>query len=812
MDDHRPIQPDDPLPRARAGDLDAFVDLVRAPAGRLLRLALIAAGERSAGERVAAAAIRTAWRDARALYSAEDLDDRLARGLVAALPRRRPAGAGTPLDRALGPLAPADRVALARCQDAAPDDAALTVAGRAGVESGAPADGDIVDLDGPLAGWDLARLRAALAAAAGSADVDALLATIRADLGSTAPEGEARVALRSALPGRVAIARVMSLAVAVVVGAGLLGWTASTPDAPGAADHARDAPASGIPQAEAGAGSAPGGAEGASGAARTSGAAPASGAAEVDTPGDFPATMDGLPVFGVNAAKRLARDARIEGRAIAVRGWLTAPAIRGECAAGVPRARPSADPLLEAAFCLRDAVLREAPDSDWSVAHLHAELLPGTGLGRLARAFAGAGGGSVPAVVIAHYRFPLAELCALEGRHCGEHLVIDRIAWALGAPSRPPTAVRPTTASGTDPVRSPSEVLEIAEKAYGGLRVVSVTGVAAADLGLVEPAAAAVLSPSGFAWLVRAILEPGPFAIARNGAARTWLVVDDRTGEVTPAPGAVASSRGIAGPAALFPKRVDGALVRGAGDVLGLAQAGLPAGATVAVAGWLAAAPVLAGSCIPGPGSAGPRAGANRAFCRRTAILRGPTIDGPAIRLQLPPGTPELPIDDATGGSATPVPVVALVEAGSPRSEPCSPGRSGCDRPLVLERLLWVDGIATDVAVAELDAPGALAPRLSSAEVRVLAEAAIAGRGRVVSIVRVPSTQRGSVAPGSAASAIKGDHAWVVRVRSPMIRAGGATGLDYLWWLLVDDTTGRTSPDARPIADLPGTTVLGRHG
>ncbi len=89
---------------------------------------------------------------------------------------------------------------------------------------------------------------------------------------------------------------------------------------------------------------------------------------------------------------------------------------------------------------------------------------------------------------------------------------------------------------------------------------------------------------------------------------------------------------------------------------------------------------------------------------------------------------------------------------------------------------------------------------------------ALADRGRVVSIVRVPAARRGLVAPGSDASRIAGDHAWIVRVRSPMVRAGWTTGLDYLWWLLVDDTTGRTSTDARPIAALPGTTAPARAG
>jgi hypothetical protein len=565
MDDDRPIQPDDRMARVQAGDLGAFVDLVRPLTGRLHRLAMIAAGERSAAERAVAGAIRSTWRDARVLRRAADVDARLARGLAAALPRSRQAGAGTPLDRALAPLRPADRVALARCLDDAPDDAALTVASRAGVETAARADGDIVDLDGPLAGWDLARLRSALASAAGSVDVEALIATIRPDLGNTVPEGEARVALRSALPGRTTAVRVAGLAVAVVVGASLLAWDTSAPESRGAAEQARIAPSPGTPSPGAGTGAAPDGADR---------AGSGSGSPGADTPGDFPVEVDGLPVLGVNAAKRLAADPSARGRAIAIRGWLTAPTIRDECATGVAPATPSADPLTrEAAFCPRDAVLREVPGSEWGVAHLHPQLLPGTGLGRVARAFAVASGESIPAVVIAHYRDPLAQLCAVEGRHCGEDLVVDRIAWALGAPARPPTAVLPA-ASGAATRRSASDAAMIAEKVHAGLRVVAVTGVPTAKLGLVEPAAADVPSPSGFAWLVRGLVQPRRGDPV--GAAITWLIIDDRTGGIVAAPDAAAGDASAPGAGFLFASQVDGALVRGVGDVLDPARAALP--------------------------------------------------------------------------------------------------------------------------------------------------------------------------------------------------------------------------------------------
>ena len=830
MADDRPIQPDDrlspresppgardPLPRARAGDLDAFLDLLRPRVGRLLRLATLAAGGRAAGESATTAVLRTVWRDARRIRDAADLDRRLEQALIVRLPRRRPGGDGS-LDRALRGLTPAGRLALAGCLDPHPDAEALATAGRAGVEvppgrraPGTAADavaGTIVDLDGPLAGWDVARLRAALAAASGPVDADRLLDGLRAELGDSRPDGEALAAIRALLPRPAVAARGLALVLAAAVGVTALAWTTSRPEAE-----------------EGSAGGSGGAAPSATGAPAVGGGAAT--AADLDTPGDFPADVDGLPVVGVNAAKRLAGDPSLAGRSIAIRGWLTVPQIRETCSAPAPVAPgldgtgspapaqvPVDDPLgAAAAFCLREAVLREAPGADWGVAHLHPQLLPGTALGRIRRVFAATDGEPVPVVVVAHFGDARAASCTGAGRHCGEEMVVDRIAWTLGAPSRPPTAIRETR-TGTEPLRSPAEVLEIAENAYGSLRAVSVTGIPEAELHLVEPGTADLAWPGGpasaggYAWLVRAMVEPRPGD--PPGAVRTWLLVDDRTATVVAAPGSVAGGGDTPGTGFLFPKRVDGLLVRSVADARALTEAGLPDGATIAVAGWLAT-PALAGACIAeAVGIDGPLDG-RAAFCRRATTLRGPSTDGRGLALQMPPGTPGLPIDGAVAGRGMPVPVVALVQAGSPRSEPCWPTADGCGRALVLERLLWVDGSPTDVAIAELDGEAAL-PRLAVADVRTIAEEAVADLGRVVSIVRVPAAQRGLVAPGADASRIAGDHAWIVRVRSPMVRAGWTTGLDYLWWLMVDDTTGRPSTDARPIAALPGPTPTARAG
>lgn len=805
---------DDRLARAREGDLDAFLELVRPRAGRLLRLAAIAAGDPGAALRATLDAGRSTWRDVRRLGTADHLDAALERGLVAALPRRHrgetgeAAGADAPLARALRALGPADRVALARCLDAQPDPAALAVAGRAGAEvdavvartgSGGRAPDDtieIVDLGGPLAGWDLARLRGALGVAArtaGPGSPDELETELRAALADTRPTAAPLAAVRAVLPGPAAIARGVALVVAAAIGIGVLLEVA--PGGPGPADTAA-APATAAPERGTGTTGAPSGDGGATGE---------SAMVDGDAAG-FPDEVDGIRVIGVREARRLARDPALAGRTLAIRGWLSPPELREPCrvpaaahaavddapSAGVAAAAaPVTDPLTAAAaFCHRDTVLREGPTRQWSVGHVHPQLLPGTGLGRARRLLTG--GEPVPVVLLAHFGNPRAGSCVAGGRHCGEELVVDRIAWVLGVPARPPVAIA-TPAPADDRYESGRLAMRRVEDAYAGIVAVAATGVPAEHLGLVEPAADGVQAPSGYAWLVRAIVAPQPSDAL--GARRTWLVVDEGSGEIVAAPGTLAragdgtaAGRGTSG--FLFPRTVDGTTVRTVAEARALAQAGLPEGSTLAVAGWLAT-PALAGACLPEATKVDRPLAADAAFCRRATTLRGPAPDGRGLALQLPPGTPVLPIEAAVDGRQMPVPVVALVESGSLRSEPCWPTANGCGRALVLERLLWVDGRPTDVPAALLDRPGLAGPRLALDEVRALAEAAVDTRSRLVSIVRVPADRRGDVAPGAERRPLAGAHAWIVRVRVPLAGGGAPARVEQLGWLLVDDATGR---------------------
>lgn len=824
---------DDRLARAREGDLDAFLDLVNPRAGRLVRLAAIGAGDPAAAHRGMSTAVRTVWRNVRRLSAEADLERALEEALVAALPRRRvgaPTGSSIdPLACALRALPPADRVALARCLDPVPDAGALAIAGRLGAEVGRGGAGigggpsgavpagpaaagprpgtldptaEIVDLDGPLVGWDLAHLRAALAAAAlaGSPGNPATLVDeLRTGLAGTRPDAGAVVAVRAAMPGPTGLARGAALVLVAITGIGILLASAGG-TVPGSAP-ASPATASSNPVA---------GATDAPGVGRGDAAWQDAAAALAD----FPDVVEGLAVVGVAEARRLARDPAAAGRSIAIRGWLTEPMLRDPCLAPSPATpgragMPALDPVpvavtdpisAAAAFCRRTSVLSEAPGAGWGGAHLHPQLLPGTGLGRARRLFATTSADPLPVVVLAHFGDPRAASCSTGGRHCGEEPVIERIAWIYGASARPAVAVRPAGPT-METVRTGWEAMDLAEAAYGGIRAVAVAGVPAADLATVEPAAAAVPSPSGFSWLVRAIVEPQPRD--PTGARRTWLVVDDRTGEVVAEPGAVAAATPPPATGYLFPRRVVASTVRSVAELLALADAGMPDGTAIAVAGWLGT-PALAGSCLAGPLSADPRPDDSSAFCRREVLLRGPTPTGRSLALQLAPGTPSLPIADAVREGRVPVPVVALVVSGSPRSEPCWPTDDGCGRQLLLERLLWVDGAPTDPPVAELDLPGLAPPRLSADRAGEVAARATGGR-QVVSIVRVPAGLRGAVAPGSQDAEIDGDHAWVVHVRSPLRgpTSDEQAGLEVVWWVLVDDATGRTSTGARPPADQP---------
>jgi hypothetical protein len=198
-------------------------------------------------------------------------------------------------------------------------------------------------------------------------------------------------------------------------------------------------------------------------------------------------------VISVDTAHRLAGGGTVTGRALAVRGWMSAILLPGPCA--VPDAPAGrgvvSDPLApEAAFCRRVAILRESPIRESDVAHLHPQLLPGTGLGDATAALSVTGGDRVPIVLLAHFGDPRLETCASGDPRCGEEVVVDRVLWVAGQSIEPPTAVRPIP---TDPAprRAPADAGAIVDEAFIGVRVTSIAGVPAGDLGKLEPAAAA---------------------------------------------------------------------------------------------------------------------------------------------------------------------------------------------------------------------------------------------------------------------------------------------------------------------------------
>ena len=171
------------------------------------------------------------------------------------------------------------------------------------------------------------------------------------------------------------------------------------------------------------------------------GVTPTAGAAIVATRPVFPGRVDGLQVHGV----RWTLDARSRGLArgrIAIAGYL------GEEVAG-PGCRFD-QPAFPRTACVRVAVLAADPWDGRSVSerelppyHLHAQVLAGVDV-RVGEPATDRPNDprSLAVIVVAHFDDPRAEPCVPEGRHCGQELVIESVAWrddiGFGAPSTSP--------------------------------------------------------------------------------------------------------------------------------------------------------------------------------------------------------------------------------------------------------------------------------------------------------------------------------------------------------------------------------------
>ncbi len=548
------------LSLARDGDVAAFAALARPGLERLRRLARIATGDARTADRAVAAALVRTRRDIRAIERAEDVGPALERALRASVHGRAravwlPRGDGPRLTEALDRIAPPDRVALARCLDAAPDAAALAIAARLGVDVPAVRPGDapaILELDGALTDWDLARLRAALAArdaaiVAAGAGPDGAAAAAETLLGGAlarggrqgpAPAWLARLR-RHGPPARAVAGSAISAVLVIVVATVALGTQSGT--------HG-----SGPAGAEAQAGRSPdagGGPGAASPGSPVAGAVPGRSAA-------FPTQVDGFYVRTVDAAIAVGRSPGSAGAAVAVRGWLTPPALVGDCALSVapshvgpvtaaarsaagpdasatPAPAPVSDPLAQqAAFCERAATLLSSTSLEVGAAHLHVQILPGTAVTGLRDVLAAAAAPQ-PAIVLGHFGDPRAFRCDQGGHDCGLGFVVDRVLWASGVALPEPVAI----ASPAIPRRlDSSQAARIAiQSVTTPATVVSVAGVGQRAITATEPAAVDTMAGHAYGWLVRIALQDGSRFVFDDPTVlptMTWVLVDDVSGAV----------------------------------------------------------------------------------------------------------------------------------------------------------------------------------------------------------------------------------------------------------------------------------------
>lgn len=546
------------LSLARDGDVAAFGALARPILERLRRLARIATGDAWTADRAVAAALARTRRDIRAIERTEEIGPALERALAASVHGRAravwlPRGDGPRLTEALARIAPPDRVALARCLDAAPDASSLAVAARLGVDVPPAYRGDapaILELDGGLADWNFARLRAALVArdalvAAAGARPDGTTAAAEALLDAAlirgsrpAPAWLARIR-RHGPPVRAVVGSAISAALVVGIVTVALGMQAGSRGADPASGAVGTA---GSPATGDGPGAASPG-------SRLPAAVPARSA-------DFPTQVDGFYVRTVDAAIAVGRLPGSAGAAVAVRGWLTPPALIGDCSVAVasshvgpvtagtrsaagpdasvtPAPVPVSDALVaRAAFCERAAVLLGSSSLEVGAAHLHVQILPGTAVTGLRDVLAAAAAPQ-PAIVLGHFGDPRAFPCDQGGHDCGLGFVVDRVLWASGVALPEPVAI----ASPTIPRRlDSSQAARIAIQSVASpATVVSVAGGGQGAIKATEPAAVGTMAGHAYGWLVRIALQDGSRFVFDDPTVlptMTWVLVDDVSGEV----------------------------------------------------------------------------------------------------------------------------------------------------------------------------------------------------------------------------------------------------------------------------------------
>jgi hypothetical protein len=215
--------------------------------------------------------------------------------------------------------------------------------------------------------------------------------------------------------------------------------------------------------------------------------------------------------------------------------------------------------VLDNAFCERRMVLASTPvprveqtgdgglstiaDARWG-SHLHVQALPGIPLPGLFDAGPKAAIGPVApilVVVIGRFDDPRARPCVRPGRHCGEELVAERLAWADGGWVDRILAIHhdvPASRVAGEPVRARTIAVREADR---GEAILSTAILPLAELASVDPAAAELAGATATTltgwspadrerpvWYLRSVGRPWP------GEPRqlTWAVIDHASGLV----------------------------------------------------------------------------------------------------------------------------------------------------------------------------------------------------------------------------------------------------------------------------------------
>jgi hypothetical protein len=252
----------------------------------------------------------------------------------------------------------------------------------------------------------------------------------------------------------------------------------------------------------------------------------------------FPSRIAGLEVHGVHWTLE-ARNRGLARGVIAVAGFLGLDTIPGEC-------RDSRLGVF-GPFCRRVAVLGEMPwygathsSPDPAGFHLHPQFPVGVRIPSQASFVAMSPSTATPPVILlARFSDPRAEACVPGGRHCGQELVVERVAWVDGDEYPTTPTIDPAVDAGGTLAELRRDGAQAGTSLPAGGYPLFTALVAPATIAAVEPAAAdAATGLSGPVWLLRGLHAQGdPSRVDWRIVARDGLgVLAEGSVETAPFP------------------------------------------------------------------------------------------------------------------------------------------------------------------------------------------------------------------------------------------------------------------------------------